>query len=326
MKPLPQFERYFTAPPLSLAYGTYQPANDAEYFALPAINNGVLKEATPAEMLHHLREDDQDHYSTDAKAKDFTIGTIVHALFLELWKLQGDEWKNHFVDCPTKGLDTVKAQQLRAENPGKLVVNAEMFDIAMEIRQFAWKQNPQVRKFLGCPGITEVIGKVWDDRNLVWRKWKPDFVPFVDGKYGNYIADLKTTRAELTEGAWVRECWKFGYFLQAAWYLDCHEMLTGHRPDAFVWIVVSKKEPFMSRVFSIVNRAPTDPLYGTCTLKKARQSLGLDDNGGVGRILQFCYSARQTAAAQADGESLSDDALRGIWPGYEEEEEPLELF
>ena len=326
MKPLPQFERYFTAPPLSLAYGTYQPANDAEYFALPAINAGILKEATPAEMLHHLREDDVDHFGTDAKAEAFTLGSITHALFLELWKLQGDEWKNHFVDCPTKGLATVAAKQLRADNPGKLVVTAELFDRALAIRQFAWNQNPQVRQILACAGLAEVIGKVWDDRNLVWRKWKPDFVPFDAGRYGSYIADVKTTRMPLTERSWTSECWKFGYFLQAAWYLDCHELLTGHRPESFVWVVVSTAEPFMSRVFTMLNRSPEDPLYGTTTLKKARQSLGLDDNGGVGRIMQFCHSARQTAAAQADGESLSDDALRGIWPGYEEEEAPLELF
>lgn len=75
-------------------------------------------------------------------------------------------------------------------------------------------------------------------------KARPDFLANVGA-----VVDLKTTRDASPEG-FGRECVKYGYHKQAAYYRDAHEALTGERWPYKI-IAVEPSEPYVVTVFTI---------------------------------------------------------------------------
>ncbi len=317
---LPDFSPYLAPPSAPAAYHQME---EAAYHAFPAVSSGLLKECTQAEMLFNRMKP-----SDDGEDKvDRVLGTLTHAIILEPWKFGLLEWEKHYVLCPTKGLDTKAAEETRANNPGKLLVTAELLDIAMRIRREAIETNPDALRFLSSPnGMKEATGIVWDTKFSCARKIRVDYLPMSGTAIGDYLLDIKTTRKSL--GGFENEAWNLGYYQQAAYYLDTHEILTGHRPACWRWLVTTKTEPFMSRVFFMRNLKPTDPLYKDpkCKLRQVRERLGLDDSPRIGRLPQFLSAARETQAFRGSlTENMPLAEVRRIWTGYEQSDE-TEIF
>ena len=64
----------------------------------------------------------------------------------------------------------------------------------------------------------------------------------IDALHPRAIVDVKTTTT-VTPDEWVRNhVTRYGYHIQAAWYLDGHEAITGQRLP-FLWIVVRSTPP-----------------------------------------------------------------------------------
>lgn len=333
MSALPKFEPYFNVnTPLPAArdrnFGGYVLGLPEErYRSFPAANYSIIKQSTPCQMLHAMMEPPEDHYGTPSKAEAFTLGTLLHWAVLEQWKFA--EPKKHIVDCPTDGMATVKAHTLRTENPGKLVANARLVDearlcmdaVLSNDRAMAWASgiDPDRADAPKSEIGREVSGFVWDAVYSIWRKIRLDlFLPSL-----RTIIDVKTTVAPLTR--WWNECQKNGYFDQAAYYLDTHYKLTGEW-CSWRWVVVTKSEPFMCRVFRLVTPKPSDPLYEESQYGKARKRLGLDAGLQIGRLPMFVNSARQTEDFQRRGVAIGTRLLRQTWPGYEDETPEYEIF
>lgn len=309
------FSGYITRPGPEIPRGYFQ-MEESSYHSYRAVSSGLLKSPSSADMLFSLTKPPVD---SDEKAA-LVLGTLTHAACLEPWKFAKDNYQKYFAMCPTKGLDTKAAAEMREDpaNAGKLLVTEELLTTAWRIRREGIETNPDALKFLNSPdGMCEATGVVWDPVHLCRRKWRVDYLPMKGAAYADYLLDIKTTRKPLHE--FEREARRMGYVLQAALYMDSHELLTGHRVAYWRWLVVTNVEPYMSKMFFIRNLKPTDPLYNeNAQLHQARQRLGLDASGKLGRLTQFLSSVREHEVARRDGVNLNHFTLRGMWPAYEQ--------
>jgi hypothetical protein len=227
----------------------------------------------------------------------------------------------YYALCPTDGLDTKAAAAARAlpENKGKLLVTEDLLTTAWRIRREGIETNDDAIACLNSPdGMKEATLICWDPLNRCRRKIRVDYLPMKGQSFGNCMVDIKTTRKELFD--FPKEAKYMGYILSAAYYLDTHEMATGHRMDHYKWLVVTNEEPYMSRVFYMRNLLPSDPLYNGSQLQQARERLGLDNSGKLGRLTQFLSCLREHEVARREGQTLNFAALRNIWPAYEQTE------
>lgn len=85
---------------------------------------------------------------------------------------------------------------------------------------------------------------IWRDRETgVWCRARPDYLP----PHGRYLVDYKTSTSASPK-QFERALWDYGYFQQAAWYLDGVQQAAGARPDRFAFVVQSKKPPYLVSV------------------------------------------------------------------------------
>ena len=67
-------------------------------------------------------------------------------------------------------------------------------------------------------------------------------------RFNPLIIDLKTTIDASPKG-FQRSVANYRYYVQASHYLDVVEMVTGTRPQAFLFVVVEKQRPFSPAVY-----------------------------------------------------------------------------
>jgi hypothetical protein len=87
------------------------------------------------------------------------------------------------------------------------------------------------------------------EQSLFWKhynddtdcKCRPDYIR--DG----YIVDIKTTE-DARPDAFSRTCWNYRYHVQAAYYLDGYQMVTGNQFE-FIFIAIEKKAPYAVAVY-----------------------------------------------------------------------------
>lgn len=284
------------------------------YRKFTGVNASLLKNPTCCEMLHDMTKPRIKDFATEPAAKKWTSGLVLHDAVLEPWKFQTENFDKHFVKfTKTKGIATAAAQECRAENPGKLLINGEYMEMAMRCMD-AIHAHDRARDMLALKNHREASGFVWDGKNLVWRKHRLDFLP----TESDFLLDIKTTAKPLYQ--FKKEGWSFDYWLQAAWYLENHFLLTGERRSVFWWIVVTKEEPFMCDTFFMRNLTPDHPAYNEpdCTYRQARERLGLDASERLGRLPMFLTAARETEQLRARGVAFNKTLVRRTWPGYEQ--------
>lgn len=209
----------------------------------------------------------------------FDIGQAVHLLYLETEKfseavcvIDADDWRKK------------EAQQQRdeARAAGKIPLLAKTAREIVSMRS-ALLSHPIAGKAFAGEGYSE-LSLVWKDSETgVWLKARPDWTP----ANFSFLVDLKTsTTANPSEFA--RKAYGLGYHMQAAWYLDAVEALTGERPGQFWFVVQDKSFPFLCSV------ATFD-----------------DDAIAAGRILNRAAVRKFAACVEKDE-----------WPGYRQETTP----
>ncbi len=292
----------------------YRTMPEDEYNAAPAVRSSLLKFRTLAEMRHSM--------SIPGEPREhFAIGTILHAIVLEPWKFAADQLDKHFqVFSETK---TLGVKAIAAWDRTRHLVTPEMIETALRLAK-GLATCDMLKNLLGGEGMREASLIGFDPINNVRRKIRVDYLPMrhKNGRieYGPYLLDIKTSSSHPAD--FPDECWRFGYFLQAAYYLDTHELLTGHRPKRFVWLVVSKKAPNLFQLYQMANLPRDHALYTGSKLEKARIALGLDVSAKVGRLPMLAEALRRQAELSKEApESLQ----RAIWEGYENTE-PYEIL
>lgn len=212
----------------------------ADYKKSIGVNASLLKNPYPLKMLRSLNGVEK---LTDSQAEAFAFGECVHKATLEPDLFEKGGWQNWFAFSPTAGLVTKAACSMREANPGITLVTQEILDNARRSRDAIYRHH-RARQLLE-KADTELSGHAWDAEHEVWRKIRVD----VRGGIGaDYLADIKTTRSVDSMSELTKEVKNRGYDVQGKWYRDTDKIISGIERPRFIFIWVTKTDPFIARV------------------------------------------------------------------------------
>lgn len=170
----------------------------------------------------------------------FSIGSAVHKLILE-----AHDFDKEFAVAPevNKRTKEGKASFAAFEEAaaGKTVLSHDDHTLSKSCADSVL-QHEEAKVFLS-DGAAEMsfFGKI----NDVPVKCRPDYYRPDLG----IVVDVKTTQDASPDG-FIKDVANFGYYIQAAFYLDVLKSL-GYPAHKFLFIVVEKKEPFMVGMYEL---------------------------------------------------------------------------
>lgn len=220
--------------------GIYPGLGRAEYDAIKAVNQSTLKQfrRSPAHAKHYL-----DHGREETS--DLSFGTAVHAALLEPKRFQAE-----YIALPKydmrKTADKAAASAFIAANEGKTIIDGDDYQRCQKIIE-AIRYNATASELLSLPGPNEVA-VVWNDPDtgLLCKALLDRIVSY---RGITTVVDPKTTK-NAAERSFTYDCLKFGYHLQAAFYLDG---LQANEPAdrMFLFLAIEKEPPYASAVYEL---------------------------------------------------------------------------
>ncbi|OHD24886.1 MAG: hypothetical protein A2Y38_16270 [Spirochaetes bacterium GWB1_59_5] len=241
---------------LQLSPGIYQNIHHRDYNDIDALRNSYLKKIRKCAASAQVEDPD------DTKALIF--GRAAHAMTLE----GDDAFHSEFIVLPDEAPKRPTDRQIFAKKPspetlyavdwwnrftaqsnGKSILTKADYQTLQGVRNSV-RSHP-FAKLLLTEGVSEttVIFEVECNGQKVLCKVRPDRTPAVQMKV---LIDLKTTE-DAGYDAFIRSCKKFGYFQQAAFYIDGYNAVRGDLPemDSFAFIAVEKKPPYRCEVYTL---------------------------------------------------------------------------
>jgi hypothetical protein len=222
--------------------------------------------ASPARFRY-----DQDHPS--APKKEYDLGHAAHQLVLgagpELVRVDADEWRTKAIKEHVAAIRTAGAVPLRPADWDAVRAMAEQL-----------RRHPLAGPLLSSGGVAE--------QTVVWRDERTGVMcrAMIDYRTGRIVADYKTT-TDASNDALRRAIATYGYYIQAAHYLDGIAAVTGVEAG-FLFMAQEKDPPYL------VNVVQCDDEYlaiGRARIARARE------------IYRDCTES-------------------GIWPGYPTDDIP----
>ena len=214
------------------ATGLHNGVKMDDYRQIEAVNQSVLKlmERSPMHCRYAVEHPDP---ASDSQR----IGDATHAAILEPGRFAAEFIASPKFDRRTKD-GKAAAAEWEAANAGKLPLDPDEF-ARVEAMGRAVSQCRTAARLLGTPGECEVTA-CWHDRPTgLACKGRFDRRAVVGGH--PTIIEVKTARSA-AYGDFARDAAKYGYHIQAAWYVDGHEAATGF-PARHVFIVVENEPP-----------------------------------------------------------------------------------
>lgn len=203
-------------------------------------------EGCPA--LYKFRRD-----NPEPPRETFDFGHVAHCLLLgkgaEIAVIDAADWR-------TKD---AKDQRDAARDAGKTPILIDTFEKAQAMVK-AVREHP----FAGAAFAngTPERSLFWKDEDThVWRRCRPDFLP----RKGTIAADFKTCLSA-HPAAISRAFNDYGYFLQAAWYMDGIAAVGACEQPAFVFVFQEKTEPYL---VTVVQPTPAAIEWGRILARKA---------------------------------------------------------
>jgi len=183
--------------------------------------------------LHYAYHKNNQREQTKAMA----IGTALHSLVLEPEKFEDDCIVAPEVDRRTK-IGKIDYAEFLQKSEGKTIISQKDYDKCVDMRTAVYEHEAASKLLEG--GVAEQ-SFFWIDENFhLLCKCRPDYLKDM-GDY--YIAvDVKTTdNADPKE--WFKSAYKYRYHVQAGFYSDGIEHVTGKPVKAFCFVVVEKDPP-----------------------------------------------------------------------------------
>jgi exodeoxyribonuclease VIII len=218
--------------------GLHRNVPAADYFAFDAISSSTLREFARSPLHAHYRMT----HPKESAAMD--LGTGAHTAILEPARFGAEYVQGIKVDRRTTVGKTAWAKFL-SENVGKGILSADEYEQATGMRDAVWA-HPLASAILGSPGPCEVVA-VWEFDSsaptdpMSWRHLCKARIDKLAKWEGTTVADIKTTR-DAREWAFSRDVVRYGYHIQAAWYLDGLAALAPLE-RRWVWIVLEQQPP-----------------------------------------------------------------------------------
>lgn len=138
-----------------------------------------------------------------------------------------------YLECPTKGTDTVVANKLKADNPKKIIVGQGMIDTAKEM---AYKVDLVYGDFIRS-AYKEVSIFHQNEVTGLLHKCRPD----IYNEQQKIIIDVKSSKAN-NHAEFLKTLEQYDYDLSAAWYIDTMRD-AGFEVKDFAWLIVPKEAP-----------------------------------------------------------------------------------
>ena len=209
--------------------------SNAEYHSHLAISNSDLGAAAQSGQAFYDKKFGPKRESTKA----FDVGTCFHSLVLP------GEQLSQVAAVRPEGLDgrTKAGKAFAVENADKIILSTaekQQLDLMIESVQ----RHPAASELLKLKGKAEVSMFGVDPETELQIKARPDYL--LDDR--SLILDIKTT-ADASPRGFQRSFANYRYWVQSAWYLWIAEMVTGRRPDAFIFICVEKQRPYHTAVY-----------------------------------------------------------------------------
>lgn len=201
--------------------------SNKEYHLADGISSSAVKSVYKKSIAHWKGE----KRNSDNPA--FAMGNAVHANLLE-------KDRNLVVKGPkTKNSLAFKNMKEKLSDDQILLTEVE-FNVANCISEGAL-DNPVCASILDDPnGLNEISIFVEDPVSKLLLKTRPDRL------LGNTVYDIKTTQ-DASPSGFLKECLKYGYFLQGAHYVyTCR--LAGYDVTEFSFIACEKSAPYISHL------------------------------------------------------------------------------
>lgn len=185
------------------------------------------------------------------KTKDFAVGQLLHCMVLE-----PDKVFNRFAVMKYSGTTKEgKEERKIAAEKGLEPINASDYEDCVKMAE-AILGDPEIRKFFGnkVKRHCEVEYYVKREINdvLISCKAKAD-QRFIMPDGSAFLLDLKTCKdTYVTPENVASVVFKYGYHIQAAWYLEMDKICNPDNPAKnFIFVFVSKEEPHLVTTFSL---------------------------------------------------------------------------
>ena len=150
------------------------------------------------------------------------------------------------VDKARWDTDKIKAQLAEIRGEGKVPLKAPEYE-AVHAMADAIRANKDAAQLLEQgAGEAEVSGFWKDPETGVWCRMRADYLIIRDGRRP-VIVDYKSCTSADPE-LLAKDAAKFGYHVQAAWYRDGVQHLTGADP-VFVFVAQEKTAPYLVTTF-----------------------------------------------------------------------------
>ena len=277
--------------------GVYKGISNEAYHSGPGVSKSGL-DLIAKSPLHYWSKYLDPFRIAEEPTDAMKLGTAIHSAVLEP-QLFATDYVVTPDDAPRRPTraqrfakkpsdDTIAAiewwNQFDARNEGRTILSMSDYETCVNIQTNVRAHSAS--KTLMQDGEAELSVFWKDDVTGVLCKCRPDWMNYD----ANVIVDVKSTEDASPEG-FQRSIVKYGYHVQAAWYLDGFEAATGIAPRAFVFAAFEKKRPYATAFY-----------YAD------------EEMIEMGRVL---YRERLNAYAEC--------LKRNLWPGYPQQLQPIGL-
>lgn len=213
----------------------------------PSISSSGLKLIEDKSPAHYWEQSPLNpHRKPPASKPHFSIGHLLHDILLAEGEIPEDY---HVVPDGFVAAHHHKwAEELpgyrAAVAAGHRVLQKSEFDLGVAMAESASKH--ELAGALLTAGEPEMTLAVQDPKTGRWMRAQPDVLPATM----EIIPDVKTA-IDASPNAFERAATKFGYFQQAAHYLDVIDILYGEAKRRFVLIVIEKAPPYMVTIYHL---------------------------------------------------------------------------
>ncbi len=220
-----------------------------DYYDNPAISQSMLKEFKKSPRHYYVKYVQKFAGKPETTAQK--IGTLIHVAIYEPAKLHDKYYVLPEIDRRTKE-GKAEYNQIVEANSGKSIITQDELDMAIQIRQSVI--NKKTSRIVLDGGKSEVELYWVDKATGANCKAKVDYLIEPCDKFPNgLIIDTKST-TDATQDTFAKDVYKYGYYLQAAWYREAIKSCygTAEYPD-FIFNVVEKTLPYETAYYCLDN-------------------------------------------------------------------------
>lgn len=216
--------------------------SNESYHASEAISKTGLDLIAKTPAHYYAEKISEDESLKKERTKSLNIGSAFHYLALE------PENFDKYVAIDPDNYPTKKEcgrtideqrQEFIAKHPSKIILRPNDMDGLRE-RAKSIRNHPAANYLLQGKGMVEPSLFAKDEIYNVECRVRPDWL-----REDGLKVDLKTTK-DASPAGFDKAIWNYRYHVQAAFYMDVYEAVTGKKAQGFVLIPVENSAPFLT--------------------------------------------------------------------------------